>query len=77
MKNQAWRDLLDNIHLMPSGPLITIAKPMTRTEIVSRRFEAARMRWPEKTLVLFQQEALIHGWPPRIIRITNHPHRKQ
>lgn len=35
---------------------------MTRDEIISRRFEAMRMRWPEKTVLLIQQEMLILGW---------------
>lgn len=43
------------------------AIPMTRAETVSRRFEAMRMRWPEKWTSFIQQEMLILAdWSNRL-----------
>ena len=33
-----------------------MTKIMTRAETISRRFEAMRMRWPGKAMILSQQE---------------------
>jgi len=34
------------------------AEPMKRNDIIHRRYEAMRMRWPEKAWVYFTREAL-------------------
>ena len=39
------------------------AQLMTRTEIISRRYEAMRMKWPDIKFALFTREALCLAWP--------------
>ena len=36
---------------------------MTKSEIVSRRYEAMKMKWPEKIMDFISQEMLILGAP--------------
>ena len=36
---------------------------MTKSEIVSRRYEAMKMKWPEKIMDFINQEMLILGAP--------------
>ncbi len=40
----------------------TMTKLMTKTELIHRRYEAMRMRWPEKIMDLCTQEMLLLAW---------------
>ena len=40
-----------------------MTEKMTRNEVVRRRYEAMKMRWPEKTMTFITQEALIIAAP--------------
>lgn len=60
-KNEVNQIILKALQRYIKGQEMTIR--MTRLEIISRRYEAMKMKWPEKIMDFINQEMLILGAP--------------